>query len=172
VIHGVCLRYASDCTVKSAGKPPQPIEKTTAGPSLLAQVIVSKFADHQPLHGQEKMFERHGVEISRKTMGGWLAQCAELLDPLHRSMKEGTVWVQGNWHRRHRCKSARFANFRSPGSGGSGLTSEILHHPVTCTTTRRREDERVRRSSWKDTKDICRRTPTPFTMHSSNPNAG
>jgi transposase len=88
VIQDVCLRYACDCTVKSAGKPPQPIEKSTAGASLLAQVIVSKFADHQPLHRQEKMFERHGVEISRKTMGGWLAQCAELLDPLYRSMKK------------------------------------------------------------------------------------
>ena len=41
-----------------------------------------EMADHQPLHRQEKMFERHGIEISRKTMGGWMAQCAELLDPL------------------------------------------------------------------------------------------
>jgi transposase len=88
VIQDVCLKYACDCTVKTASKPPQPIEKSTAGASLLAQVIVSKFADHQPLHRQEKMFERHGVEISRKTMGGWLAQCAELLDPLYRSMKK------------------------------------------------------------------------------------
>jgi hypothetical protein len=46
-------------------------------------VIVAKWADHQPLHRQEKMFERHGIEISRKTMGGWMAQCAELLDPLY-----------------------------------------------------------------------------------------
>ena len=88
VIQDVCLKYACDCTVKTAGKPPQPIEKSTAGASLLAQVIVSKFADHQPLHRQEKMFERHDVAISRKTMGGWLAQCAELLDPLYRSMKK------------------------------------------------------------------------------------
>ena len=88
VIQDVCLKYACDCTVKTAGKPPQPIEKSTAGASLLAQVIVSKFADHQPLHRQEKMFERHGVEISRKTMGGWLAQCAELLEPLYRWMKK------------------------------------------------------------------------------------
>jgi transposase len=88
VIQDVCLKYACDCTVKTAGKPPQPIEKSTAGASLLAQVIVSKFADHQPLHRQEKMFERHGVEISRKTMGGWLAQCAELLDPLYRWMRK------------------------------------------------------------------------------------
>jgi transposase len=88
VIQDVCLKYACDCTVKTAGKPPKPIEKSTAGASLLAQVIVSKFADHQPLHRQEKMWERHGVQISRKTMGGWLAQCAGLLDPLYRSMKK------------------------------------------------------------------------------------
>jgi hypothetical protein len=30
----------------------------------LAQVIVAKWADHQPLHRQEKMFERHGIDIS------------------------------------------------------------------------------------------------------------
>jgi len=51
-------------------------------------VIVGKLVDHLPLHRQEKIFERHGVEISRKTMGGWMAQCADLLNPLYRSLKE------------------------------------------------------------------------------------
>jgi transposase len=88
VIEDACLKYACDCTVRTAGKPPQPIEKSTAGASLLSQVIVAKFADHLPLHRQEKMFERHGVEISRKTMGGWMAQCADLLDPLYQSLKD------------------------------------------------------------------------------------
>jgi transposase len=88
VIQDVCLKYACDCTVKTAIKPPQPIEKSTAGASLLAQVIVAKWADHQPLHRQEKIFERHGIEISRKTMGGWMAQCAALLDPLYQLMKK------------------------------------------------------------------------------------
>lgn len=88
VIQDVCLKYACDCTVKTASKPPQPIEKSTAGASLLAQVIVAKWADHQPLHRQEMMFERHGLDISRKTMGGWMAQCAELLDPLYQLMKK------------------------------------------------------------------------------------
>jgi len=54
----------------------------------LAQVIVAKWADHQPLHRQEKMFERHGIEISRKTMGGWMTECAQLLDPLYQLMKK------------------------------------------------------------------------------------
>jgi transposase len=88
VIEDICKKYACACTVKTATKPSQPIEKSTAGASLLAQVIVAKMADHLPLHRQEKIFERHGVDISRKTMGGWLAQCADLLKPLYGSMKE------------------------------------------------------------------------------------
>jgi transposase len=87
VIEDVRLKYACDCTVKTADKPAQPIEKSTAGASVLAQVIVSKFADHLPLHRQERIFQRHGVEISRKTMGGWLPPVAGLLDPLYRAAK-------------------------------------------------------------------------------------
>jgi len=88
VVEDVCKKYACACTVRTATKPSQPIEKSTAGASLLAQVIVAKTADHLPLHRQEKIFERHGVEISRKTMGGWLAQCGNLLKPLYASAKE------------------------------------------------------------------------------------
>jgi hypothetical protein len=87
VIEDVCKKYACACTVKTATKPSQPIEKSTAGASLLAQVIVAKTADHLPLHRQEKIFQRHGVEISRKTMCGWLAETAHLLQTLYQSAK-------------------------------------------------------------------------------------
>ena len=88
VVEDVCKKYACACTVKTATKPAQPIEKSTAGASLLAQVIVAKTIDHLPLHRQEKIFERHGADISRKTMGGWMAQSAELVEPLYKSLKE------------------------------------------------------------------------------------
>jgi transposase len=88
VTEDVCKKYACACTVRTATKPPQPIEKSTAGASLLAQVIVGKFADHLPLHRQEQIFERHGVEISRKTMCGWMAQSADLLNPLYAAAKK------------------------------------------------------------------------------------
>jgi transposase len=88
VIEDVRKKYACACTVKTATKPPQPIEKSTAGASLLAQVIVAKCLDHLPLHRQEKIFERHGVDISRQTMCGWLAQCADLLKPRYTSAKD------------------------------------------------------------------------------------
>jgi transposase len=88
VVEDVCKKYACACTVRTATKPPQPIEKSTAGASLLAQVIVAKCADHLPLHRQERIWERHGVDISRKTMCGWMAQCADLLQPLYAVAKE------------------------------------------------------------------------------------
>jgi transposase len=88
VIEDVRKKYACACTVKTATKPPQPIEKSTAGASLLAQVAVGKFVDHLPLHRQEKIFERHRAEISRKTMCGWLAECAVLLRPLYDALKK------------------------------------------------------------------------------------
>ncbi len=88
VIEDVCKKYSCACTVKTAGKPSQPIEKSTAGASLLTQVIVSKYADHLPLHRQAKIFRRSGVDLSEQTMCGWMRQCAGLLDPLYRKLKE------------------------------------------------------------------------------------
>src|SRR5665213_584075 len=87
VIEDVCKKYACECTVKTAGKPSQPIEKSTAGASLLAQVIVAKHADHLPLHRQAKIFRRFGVDLRVQTMCGWMGQCAGLLDPLYLRLK-------------------------------------------------------------------------------------
>lgn len=87
VIEDACFTYACACTLKTAGKPPQPIEKSTASASVLAQVIVSKLADHLPLHRQAKMFRRHGIEIAEQTLCDWMAQSAELLQPLYERLK-------------------------------------------------------------------------------------
>jgi transposase len=88
VIEDACQKYACQCTVKVAGKPAQPIEKSTAGASLLAQVIVGKVADHLPVHRQAKMFRRLGVDLADQTICGWMRQSAELLDPLYGRLKQ------------------------------------------------------------------------------------
>lgn len=82
-------KYACSCgeALKTTPKPEQPIEKGFAGASLLAQVAVSKYADHCPLHRQEVIFRRHGVELSRKTMCGWMRQTADPLAPLYERPK-------------------------------------------------------------------------------------
>jgi transposase len=73
--------------VAVAEKPPQPIDKGLPGPGLLAAIITSKFGDHLPLYRLEDIFARHGVELSRSTMCGWLKQTARLLLPLHDLMR-------------------------------------------------------------------------------------
>ena len=69
-----------------APKPAQPIDKGLPGPGLIAHVITSKYADHVPLHRQEGMLARNGVELSRSTLADWMAAAADLLKPLYRLM--------------------------------------------------------------------------------------
>ena len=89
VIEHVRPKYACkhcQAHVAIAEKPLQPIERGLAGPGLLAQVMVSKYGDHLPLHRQEDILARHGIDISRSTMCGWMAACADLLGPLYERM--------------------------------------------------------------------------------------
>ena len=86
VIAHARFRYACRACqehVAIADKPPQPIDKGLPGPGLLAQTITSKIRDHLPLYRLEDIFARHGVELSRATLCGWMASCAELLTPLY-----------------------------------------------------------------------------------------
>jgi transposase len=69
-----------------AEKPLSPIEKGLAAPGLLAHLIVSKYADHQPLHRLERILGRHDIQISRSTTCDWMAACAETLKPLYNIM--------------------------------------------------------------------------------------
>jgi transposase len=72
--------------IVTAPKPAQPIDKGLPGSGLLAYVITSKYADHLPLHRQEAILARHGVELSRSTLCGWMAAAANLLTPLYALM--------------------------------------------------------------------------------------
>jgi transposase len=86
VIQHARFRYACRACqehVAIADKPPQPIAKGLPGPGLLAQTITSKYSDHLPLYRLEDIYARHGVELSRATLCGWMARSAELLTPLY-----------------------------------------------------------------------------------------
>jgi transposase len=82
-------RYVKAERFAIAPLPPQPIEQGMVGPALLAEVTINKFEYHIPLFRQEKMFrQQFGVELSRKTMGCWVEQVAELLKPVYRAIRE------------------------------------------------------------------------------------
>jgi transposase len=77
---------ACEANVTIADRLPEPIEKGLPGPGLLAQVIVSKYADHLPLYRQEQIFARHGVDLPRQTTCDWMAVCAGLMEPIWKAM--------------------------------------------------------------------------------------
>jgi len=76
-------RAGQDTTRVLQAPPPElPIPRGLAGPALLAETIVKRWADHLPLHRQERIFGRDGLELARSTICDWHAQLAELATPL------------------------------------------------------------------------------------------
>jgi transposase len=71
-------------------QPPAPfhvIARGFAGPSLLAMILVDKYADHQPLNRQSDQFAREGIELSVSTMADHVGDCAAVLMPLYELIK-------------------------------------------------------------------------------------
>lgn len=97
VIRHIRLKYACKAcegveddgpTVKIAPPPEQLIPKSNATEGLLAHIAVSKFADALPLHRQQKIFGRLGIDISRSTMANWMIQAAGCCQPIIELMKK------------------------------------------------------------------------------------
>ena len=60
--------------------------KCRADDSLLAEILVKKFADHLPLYRISEIFARDGIEISRKLLSQWVVRCGIALTPLYDEM--------------------------------------------------------------------------------------
>jgi transposase len=64
-------------------------QRCIAAPGLLAQVIVSKYCDHQPLYRQEQIYwDRHQVWLPRQSMARWIQLASEWLKPIYREIKD------------------------------------------------------------------------------------
>jgi len=92
------IKYACACEQggvvipsRSDGAAAPVVDKGLAGPGLVAHVVVSKYADHLPLHRLEQRFAREGVHIARSTMGDWVECAADLLRPIADAMAKATL---------------------------------------------------------------------------------
>lgn len=63
------------------------IDKGIPTAGLLAQVLVAKYADHQPLYRQEGIYARAGVALPRSTLAAWVGACGAQLQPLVDALK-------------------------------------------------------------------------------------
>ena len=92
VIRRVRPKYA-DPNNEAAGVvigalPVRPIDKGIAEPSLLAHVLIEKYADHLPIYRQVQRFKREGIVLPPTTIEGWVAASANLLVPLYEALVE------------------------------------------------------------------------------------
>ncbi|EBF7355930.1 IS66 family transposase [Salmonella enterica] len=77
-------QYGCPCCEKvfSGQMPAQLIPKGIAEASLVAQVVVGKYRDYQPLYRQQHIFARAEVGLPVSTMAGWVGTAGVALNPL------------------------------------------------------------------------------------------
>ena len=87
-IKRACSRCKQGVGIGKLPPEAQIIERGRPGAGLLAHIFISKYCDHLPLHRQEQIFERHGIELPRQRMCDWIGKlCEELLIPISLAQK-------------------------------------------------------------------------------------
>ena len=78
-------------TLIQAPVPAHVIDKGIPTTGLLAQVLVAKHLDHQPLYRQESIFGRAGLAIPRSTLAQWVGACGVQLQPLVDALRQALL---------------------------------------------------------------------------------
>jgi transposase len=74
--------------IVQAPAPSRPLERSIAGPGLLANVLTAKFSDHLPLYRQAEIAARQGVELERSTLADWVGGASALFAPLVQAVRQ------------------------------------------------------------------------------------
>lgn len=94
----VVLRYVrSVVKLKETGTfscppaPPAVLEKSLADVSLLAGILIDKFAFHLPLYRQHQRLLTCGIHLNRSTLTQWVHRTASLLEPIYEAQWESVL---------------------------------------------------------------------------------
>ena len=68
--------------ILQAPAPARIVESGIPTEALIAQVLVSKYADHLPLYRQAQIYARQGIQLDRSTLADWVGRAAWYLRPL------------------------------------------------------------------------------------------
>ena len=79
---------ACESAVVQAPAPARLIEGGLPTETLVAHVLVGKYADHLPLYRQSQIYARQGIELDRSTLADWVGRAAAELRPLHERLFE------------------------------------------------------------------------------------
>ena len=71
-----------ESAVVQAPAPARIVEGGIPTEALIAQVLVSKYADHLPLYRQNQIYARQGIQLDRSTLADWVGRAAWYMRPL------------------------------------------------------------------------------------------
>jgi transposase len=74
---------ACEEVVVQAPAPARLIEGGLPTDATVAQVLVSKYADHLPLYRQAQIYARQGINLDRSTLADWVGRAAFMLRPVY-----------------------------------------------------------------------------------------
>jgi len=74
---------ACEEVVVQAPAPARLIEGGLPTDATVAQVLVSKYADHLPLYRQAQIYARQGINLDRSTLADWVGRAAFTLRPVY-----------------------------------------------------------------------------------------
>jgi transposase len=160
--------------IVQAPAPTRPIDRGLAGPGLLAHVLVSKYADHQPLYRQSEIYAREGVDLDRSTLAGWVGAASDLLAPLVDAVRKHVLSASKLHQTTHRFRySLRAWAGRRPADSGpmfetTGLQAIPLHQPYGS-PTRPIARASIRSGIFRTSAEHCRRMPMPGSIISTTP---
>jgi transposase len=77
-----------ESAVVQAPAPARIVEGGIPTEALIAQVLVSKYADHLPLYRQAQIYARQGIQLDRSTLADWVGRAAWYLRPLRDHLLE------------------------------------------------------------------------------------
>jgi transposase len=82
-----CEQKGTHNRIKQAPVPPSIIPKGYATPSLISQIITSKYQYGLPLYRLESMFAQYGIELCRQTMSKWMIKSGNIFEILYDMMR-------------------------------------------------------------------------------------
>jgi transposase len=79
---------ACEGVIVQAPAPARLIEGGMPTEATVAHVLVSRYADHQPLYRQAQILARQGLEIGRETLAAWVGTAAAEIAPVVARLRE------------------------------------------------------------------------------------
>ena len=78
-------------SVSQGPLPSRPLDKGIPGPSILADLIASKYSEHLPLYRMQERYRRAGIELSLSTLCDWVDHVTGLTAPIIEAMKQSVL---------------------------------------------------------------------------------